>query len=372
MTLDDQKRLWATALPYVSLVASFGAAFGITQVACGTASHEDAAVSEAGTAPVDGGTVCTGSGCGGYDVDAGPDANAVGPPPPPSPDAGPVVGTVTGAGGSVSRLLFAVVGDTRPAMINDTAGYPSSVITGIYNDLAALNPEPSFVVTTGDYQFASPNSAECAVQVGLYVTARAAYKNPVFPTFGNHECTGADVSNCGVGNTDGITNNYTAFMKQLVQPLGYTKPYYEVDINATNKSWTSKFIYVAGNAWDSTQAAWLETALSRPTTYTFFVRHESLNSSPAPAGVSASEIILAKHPYTLEIVGHTHSYYHYKNSKEVLVGNGGAPLTSKSYGYAIISQRADGALVGDMVNATTKALDGYFHFVVKADGTPTP
>ncbi len=372
MRVDDRRGLWSAALPYVGLVAAFGAAFGITQVACGTSSHEDTAASEAGVAALDGSTACTGSGCGGGDDDAGADANAVGPPPPPSPDAGPVVGTVTGMGGSVSRLLFAVVGDTRPALPNDTQGYPTQIVTGIYNDLAASTPVPSFVVTTGDYQFASTNSPECAIQIGLYVTARAAYKNPVFPTLGNHECTGADVSNCGIGNTDGITNNYTAFMKQLLQPLGYTKPYYEVDINAIDKSWTSKFIYVAGNAWDSTQAAWLETALSRPTTYTFFVRHESINSTPAPTGVSASEMILAKHPYTLEIVGHTHSYHHYKNSKEVLVGNGGAPLTSKSYGYAIISQRPDGALVGDMVDATTKALDGYFHFVVKPDGTPTP
>jgi hypothetical protein len=275
-------------------------------------------------------------------------------------------------GGSVSRLLFAIVGDTRPAIPDDTAGYPTGVITGIYKDIQALSPTPSFVISTGDYQFSSTSGSQAAAQIDLYLAARANYKGTSFPALGNHECTGGTVSNCGQGNANGITNNYAAFMSKMVEPLGYTKPYYQVDVDATDKSWTAKFLFVAANAWDSGQAAWLAAAMAKSTTYTFVVRHESAGTNPAPPGVAGSETIMAKYPYTLSIVGHTHSYYHGKGSKEVLVGNGGAPLTSKTYGFATMSQRADGAIVVDMLDATTKAADGIFHFAVKPDGTPTP
>jgi len=161
-------------------------------------------------------------------------------------------------------------------------------------------------------------------------------------------------------------------MQKLVTPLGYTKPYYEVDIDATDKSWTAKILVVAANAWVNAQAAWLDAAMSKATTYTFMVRHESAGTSPAPPGVAGSEAIMAKHPYTISIVGHTHSYYHGKGSREIVVGNGGAPLTSKTYGFALLSQRADGAIVVDMLDATTKAADGYFHFAVMGNGNIVP
>lgn len=305
---------------------------------------------------------------GGTSTDDG--GAAVGPPGG-GIEAGAVSGTVGVNGGSVSRLFFGVVGDTRPPTEDDISGYPTSVITGIFKDIQALSPSPTFVVSTGDYQFSNPRGTSANAQLDLYLAARAGYTGVQFPTMGNHECTGGTTSNCGTGNVDGITNNYTAFMTKLLAPLGVTKPYYEVDIKATDSSWTSKFLFVAANAWDSAQQSWFQTAMAKPTTYTFIVRHESASTSPAPPGVAGSEAIMAKYPYTLSIVGHTHSYYHGKGSKEVLVGNGGAPLTSKSYGFAVLSQRSDGAIVGDMVDAATKQTDSYFHFVVKPDGTFT-
>jgi hypothetical protein len=292
--------------------------------------------------------------------------------PVPSLDAGPVTGTVGNTGGSVSRLMFAVVGDTRPATEDDTSNYPTSVITGIYQDIQALNPTPSFVVSTGDYQFSNPSGSQASAQMDLYLGARASFKNgPSFPAMGNHECNGATVSNCGSGNTNGVTNNYQSFMTKMMQPLGQSKPYYEIDVDAMDKSWTAKFLVVAANAWDSTQSAWLDGAMAKATTYTFLIRHESASTSPAPPGVAGAEGIMAKHPYTLSFVGHTHSYYHGKGAREVLFGNGGAPLTSKSYGFGLVQQRSDGAIVVDAIDATTKAADGYFHFAVKADGSTT-
>ena len=45
-----------------------------------------------------------------------------------------VAGTVDANGGPLSRLYFAVVGDTRPPLLDDTAGYPTHIITPLYED----------------------------------------------------------------------------------------------------------------------------------------------------------------------------------------------------------------------------------------------
>ncbi len=45
------------------------------------------------------------------------------------------------SGGTLSQLLFAVVGDTRPPTLDDVSGYPTSQITKIYQDIAALQSD---------------------------------------------------------------------------------------------------------------------------------------------------------------------------------------------------------------------------------------
>lgn len=306
-------------------------------------------------APPPGGCSAGGGGGGTVTVDAG----------------GPLVGSVGAAGGSISRLYFAVIGDTRPPVINDTSAYPSTVITKIYSDIEALSPRPAFAVSTGDYLFSTGNGTQAAPQLDLYITARAKFTNIVFPTMGNHECTGAVTSNCGSGNAEGLTNNYSAFLSKLLAPLGQTTPNYVIDIKATDNSWTSKFVFVAGNAWSSSDATWLETALSKPTTYTFIVRHEPKAASNAP-GCKGSEAIMANHPYTLAIVGHTHTYGK-TGPKQVTIGNGGAPLTGgANYGFGLLQQRADGAIQVDMVDYSTGNVDTAFRFALHPDGSPAP
>ena len=55
----------------------------------------------------------------------------------------------------------------------------------------------------------------------------------------------------------------------------------------------------------------------------------------------------------------------------MITGNGGAPLTgTNNYGYVIVEQRADGAIVFNEYDDSTDALQKTF--AVKADGTPTP
>src|SRR5581483_1957128 len=61
-------------------------------------------------------------------------------------DSGSATGSVGPNGGSVSRLYFAVVGDTRPPLINDTQSYPTAIVTKIYADMEGLNPKPLFAL----------------------------------------------------------------------------------------------------------------------------------------------------------------------------------------------------------------------------------
>jgi hypothetical protein len=327
-----------------------------TLTAAGTQSDLCVPLSDVcGAAPSDGGMP-------GVDAAVPYDAGAAGTP----------TGTVTANGGTLSRLLFAVAGDTRPNTEGDVAGYPTSIITKIFTDIEGQAAHPPFVVATGDYMYAAPGATSSAnQQLALYLGARSKYSGLVFPVMGNHECTGGDVSNCGTGNTNGVTTNYTAFMTKLLAPIQKTLPYYTFTITATDSSWTAKFVLIAANAWDSTQASWLDSTLAMPSTYTFVFRHESATSSPMAPGVAPSEAIMAKHPYTLSIVGHTHSYFHGKNAREATIGNGGAPLSSKNYGFGVFSQRADGAIVGDMIDYQSGLADNLFHMVVKPDGTFT-
>lgn len=267
---------------------------------------------------------------------------------------------------SEASLSFAIVGDTRPATINDTAAYPVSVITTIFQDLEATSPRPGFAVATGDYQFSSNGSSETSPQLDKYIAARASFSNPEYPAMGNHECTGATASNCGPGTTDGSTSIYTTYLSKILAPLGVTTPYYSLLITPPGKAWTAKIVLVAANAWTSAQSTWLTSVLSQPTTYTFIVRHESSSANTAP-GVKPSDAIIAAHPYTMLIVGHDHTYKRV-SQKQVLIGNGGAPLTTGSmFGYGIVSQRSDGSIQFTILNYTTHAVID--SFAVNADGS---
>jgi hypothetical protein len=240
----------------------------------------------------------------------------------------------------LAELRFAVVGDTRPANIDDTANYPTDIVRQIWTDVEA--EAPPFAVTTGDYMFASTTGSEVGPQLDLYLNARMAYSGMVYPAMGNHECTGYTASNCGPGGKDGSPPNYQLFLSKMIFPLGETKPYYAERFSGTD--WTAKFVFIAGNAWTDEQGLWLERVLSEDTTYTFVVRHEPHYSDTAP-GVGPSTLILAKHPLTMLITGHTHSYSHVPAYREIIVGNGGAPLTSSTnYGYVIVARQPDGTL----------------------------
>ena len=320
---------------------------------------------------------CSGSSSGGGSGRTGSSSSSSGSGSSGSSSGGSQApGTVGPNGGSLSQLTFAVVGDTRPPNEDDISGYPTAIITKIFQDVQAQSPAIPFVVSTGDYQYSSTGSSStAAAQLMLYTQARAAYSGVQYTALGNHECTGADDSNCPAGSGK-PTANYQAFMTQLLGPLQKTLPYYVINIDATDNSWTSKFVFVAANAWDSTQQSWLQTTMGTKTTYTFVIRHEPTESSGNAPGVSPSDSIITQFPYTMLITGHSHTWdsFGYNTPKEVLVGNGGAPLTntSKNYGFAVMSRRAtDGAIVGDMYDYMTLQTVSEFHFVVTPEGTTT-
>lgn len=282
---------------------------------------------------------------------------------PARPGAGP-------GGGLLADLRFAVVGDSRPADIDDTTAYPTDVVRQIFTDIENESPHPDFAVTTGDYMFASTGGGQVDRQLDLYLGARAAFTGTVYPTMGNHECTGATSSNCGPGLADGMTANYWGFLDRMLGPIGETRPYFAERFAAQDGSWTAKFVFVAANSWNAAQAAWLDLVLGEPTTYTFVVRHEPHYSDPAP-GVDPSQQILARHPLTMLLTGHTHSYIHYPAYRELVVGTGGAPLTAGyDYGYVIVARRADGALAVSSYDYATHAV--VEQFAVMPDGTLTP
>lgn len=304
----------------------------------------------------------SGSGSGSSSSGSGSGSGSGGNPPPS--------GSVGTTGGSVSSLLFAVVGDTRPPNVDDTSGYPTTIATTIFKDIDGMSPKPQFGVSTGDYMYAQPGNGQAAPQLAMYTQARGNFTNIMFPAMGNHECTGYTDSNCGSGNSDGVTENYTAFLTTLLQPLGQTNPYYSININSTSGAWTAKFVFIAANAWTSAQSSWLDSTLAQTTTYTFIMRHESASANTAP-GVTPSEDIMAKYPYTLAIVGHSH-YYQKSGAKEVIFGNGGAPLSGGTYGFGLVTQRSDGTIQVDDYDYQSMQPDTSFRFAVNPDGTAAP
>lgn len=277
-------------------------------------------------------------------------------------------GSLTLNGGAMDQLMFGIVGDTRPPLPDDTAGYPTAIAAQIWARVAAA--QPPLVVTTGDYVFASTYANQTAPQLDLYLKAASAYSGLRLPVLGNHECTGATASNCGPGTKNGITNNYSTFVDKMLKPLGLAQPWYSVPVEASDKSWTAKFVVIAANAWNAEQAAWLDLELSKPTTYTFVVRHEPFETVATP-GVPPSNAIIAKHPMTILLCGHTHTFAYKPSSREVVVGNGGAPLSgSVNYGYVLARRRNDGAIAFTAYDyATGQAVST---FAVQANGVQTP
>jgi hypothetical protein len=254
-------------------------------------------------------------------------------------------------------LRFGVFGDVRPPHLNETARYPTGIVSGLFQLAEAQGAQ--FVVGTGDYMFA--NRADAAdAQVRLLRSAESAFHGPVFHALGNHECGGKVASNCPAGNE---TPGVRAFMSQLV-PEGMPSPFYRVDVRTPLG--VVKLLLIAANAWSDDQESWLAAQLADPTAYTIAVRHEPPAETRTP-GVAPSEKLLHTHPLTLELLGHVHVYVRL-DSRHVISGNGGGPLLFPGgrFGLLMIAQQPNGNLTAtEYDQATGMALD---HWTVTPAG----
>jgi hypothetical protein len=255
-----------------------------------------------------------------------------------------------GGSGGGSLMRFAVFGDCRPPLPEQTTGYPTMIVTGIFARAEAEGAQ--FVIGTGDYMNAFTQTAVDA-QVNLFLGARASFKGPVYLTMGNHECMTTTTGNCPNANE---TPNAQVYMSKLA-PAGVTKPYFRVDLPTPLGS--AKLVYIAANAWSTEQGDWLKAQLADPTHYTFVMRHEASNDQSAP-GVGPSDTLMMAAPLTVGFFGHTHVYQRIDPS-HVIAGNGGAPLDSGTqYGFVLVEQRADGNLNLTAIDqATGNPIDGW-------------
>jgi hypothetical protein len=254
-------------------------------------------------------------------------------------------------GDSAGSFRFAVFGDVRPSQPNDTANYPQAIITSLFTQIAAQSP--NFVVGTGDYMFVYTSNAPAVdAQLAILLGAEQAFSGPIYHAMGNHECTGATASNCPNGNE---TPNVLGFMSKLA-PAGQTKPYYRIDFDTGMGS--AKLVVIAANAWSQTQSDWLETQLADPTAYTFVARHEAASVTETNGAV-ASEAIVQKHPLTLELLGHTHRYEKI-DTKHIISGNGGAPLSGGHYGFVLVDLLTNGNLAVSEFDQATGAVRDTF------------
>jgi hypothetical protein len=302
----------------------------------------------------------------------------------PSPTLAPV---------KLASLSFGISGDTRPPS-STTSGYPQSVKNIITSVFAGLQTQKvPFVVASGDYAFSSTSAGSAVRQYTDYMTARKQFSGTYLPTMGNHECNGFTDSNCPVGSFTGMTQDYVNTI--LTPSTGQSNPWYSALYLANDGSWSAKFIFVAANAWDANQQAWLQSTLAVNTTYTFIIRHEPSNDARAP-GTTPSENLMAPAfnagHLTLSITGHTHlvqlpggtqpygDSFGATKTYEIIVGNGGAPLDAgPSYGYAVATRRtSDGAIVLQMFESADTSgnpiapniPDTKFRFAVNSNGTP--
>ncbi|MEO6952644.1 MAG: metallophosphoesterase [Polyangia bacterium] len=244
----------------------------------------------------------------------------------------------SGGGGTVGLLHFGTFGDIRPPLPDDVLQYPSTVASAIFSGMAKAQPQ--FVIGTGDYMFAEFSSSIAQQQLAKLADAEKSIVTPIFHAMGNHECNSLSDLNCP--NLDESANIRT-YLSTLI-PWTNGVPWFSFIVHTSLGD--AKFVFVAANAWNSAQAAWLAQVLAVSTPYTFIVRHTpspDAGTTPTNAGVTASDAIIAGHPVTLWLFGHIHEYRHL-TTNSVIAGNAGAPLVSGEYGWLDVQQRADGTI----------------------------
>jgi hypothetical protein len=272
----------------------------------------------------------------------------------------PVRGGVTLDGGAVDRLYFSLTGDTRPPICDVflTPGYdyPSAQVTEVAQQMEARLPQ--FGLDLGDHMFVCfGGKSEAQNQMNAYMTAIGNFTAPFFMTMGNHECLfalGGSIDDCGAN--DPTDPAYTTFLAALA-PISST-PYYYRDIQTSMG--LARFVFIADDAWDSTESDWLTSVLSEADTlakYTIVSHHHNLAASTSGNYATIVDLIQA-HKYALHLTAHTHTYEHDTtddpSGRTVIVGVGGASdAVNPALGYATVVQGLDGRLYFTMYDSST-------------------
>lgn len=288
----------------------------------------------------------TGPGDAGPDVDTSPPHGMIDP---------------MGRGGTVNRLAFTAFGDIRPALPDEDFAYPDATVKQIMSGMMGLNPE--FAVATGDYMFVEYLASSATGQLQHLLDDEKTFTAPIFHTMGNHECQSFSDVNCPNLNE---SVNITTYLSTLIPwtPV----PWFSFVVHT--EMGDAKFVFIAVNAWNDTQAAWLTEAMAKPTKYTFVMRHHptpDAGVTSSAVGVAASDAILNMFPVTLFLFGHVHEYAQIGPNR-VVTGNAGAPLDAGQYGYLFVLQRPDGNIQAteyELSSTTT------LNFAVTPDGKPT-
>ena len=256
-------------------------------------------------------------------------------------------------GGQLDNLVFAVVGDSRPANPDDTANYPTAVVHQIFTDVAADPAQPRFAVTTGDYMDCTTTGEQVDPQLDLYLDARAAYPGVVYPAMGNHELHGSG----------GLENWWNAF------PELRGRRWYSVEFG------NAYFITVDSNldlTPGSVQSAWVAKQLEnlpKGTQYVFVSLHHPPMADPIAGDSShdvrpneaalAQQLEAAAKQISAKIIvaaGHIHAYERFERGGVVYLVSGGGGAAQ----YKIA--RTPGDLYQDNVFPN-------FHYVKFENGT---
>ena len=245
---------------------------------------------------------------------------------------------ITARGGTVDLMHFGVFGDVRPPNENETASYPTAIVSQVFDGMTALNAQ--FAVGTGDYMFANVASAVNAQLDALTGAQHTHFANHIFFAMGNHECTGGDASNCPSGNE---TSNVMAFRSRLISDQSAL--WYDFTIHTSLGD--AHFIVTSENAWGTPQSTWFNTAMAARAMYTIVVAHEPPTAfTQGPGGLpTETAIAMRTGGVSLRLYGHTHEYRRI-NPNGVVAGNAGATLSPTGvYGFVMVDQRRDGNLV---------------------------
>jgi hypothetical protein len=226
---------------------------------------------------------------------------------------------------TVDLLHFTVTGDCRPSnYVNDAsqvaAAYPTQVITQLFNQMGALDPQ--FTVFTGDvvYTYNPPDTTSAAAQIDLFLQASQAIDRPLAPAMGNHD------------DVDGTPSVWSQKFNE--------NAYYGFTVHTTPGD--VRFTVTDDTYWDSRQLAWVGQELSNGAPYHIVVKHHPSDSTDNDN--TQFNTLVSQTPPTLILSGHEHLYRKLM-PRELVLGEGGAPLaqSAHSYGFAMIDELSDGS-----------------------------